>query len=56
VKVICVECRKEMGEKAPFSNKEVTPDLCESCWKKISDDLRSDRKHGRKRHRRIVLM
>jgi hypothetical protein len=43
-----------MGEKAPFSNKEVTPELCESCWKKILEELRGNRKHRELRHRKAV--
>ena len=29
--IICAWCKKDMGEKAPFGNKEVTHGICQEC-------------------------
>ncbi len=35
MKVICYECEKEIGEKAPFSDNRSTHGLCRECLKKV---------------------
>ncbi|MDP2366232.1 MAG: hypothetical protein Q8M94_20970 [Ignavibacteria bacterium] len=34
--LICAWCRKDMGEKAPWSNKDITHGICKLC----ADDLK----------------
>jgi hypothetical protein len=47
MKVICFECNKEVGEKAPFSDTEATHTLCASCLSNTLKRLRA--KRGRQR-------
>jgi len=44
LKVVCFECMKQIGEKAPFSDTEVTHTLCESCLRKTMERLRNKRR------------
>ncbi|MFA5401242.1 MAG: hypothetical protein WC359_12415 [Dehalococcoidia bacterium] len=37
--VKCAWCSKEMGEKPPYENKEVTHGICEECQKKYFGDI-----------------
>ena len=39
MKVVCFECNKEIGEKAPFSDSQATHALCEPCLRKMLDRL-----------------
>jgi len=48
MKVICFECNKEIGEKAPFSDSEATHTLCEPCLRKVLDRLADKRRRQKK--------
>jgi len=35
MKIICFQCKKEIGEKAPFSDNKATHTLCYRCLKQF---------------------
>jgi hypothetical protein len=51
MKVICLECHKQVGEKAPFSDREATHTLCASCLNNALERSRKKRRHQNEQHR-----
>jgi hypothetical protein len=50
MRVICFQCNKQIGEKAPFSDNEATHALCEQCLRAMLEKLR-DKRRGQKEDR-----
>ncbi len=44
MRIICFECDKEIGEKAPFSDNEATHALCGECLERTLERLRDERR------------
>ena len=47
MKVVCFECNSEIGEKAPFSDKEITHTLCGPCLRAALKRLEDKRRRQR---------
>ena len=38
MKIVCLECHRELGEKAPFDDPRVTHTICPECIEKRCND------------------
>jgi predicted sulfurtransferase len=52
MKVVCFECKKQLGEKAPFSDDEATHTLCDSCLRETLERLRERHREQKEKRSR----
>ena len=47
MRIVCYQCHREIGEKAPFSDNRTTHVLCEPCLRQLLKNL-SDKRRSKK--------